>query len=664
MSSKIRRTLPPAAPQGRPKGPSKPKVSDAKEPGIDLVSTQLERLAEFSAPPTVLALDPEETALEREVELFEEAYRLELAEAGREDFWTFLSEILYASPEARRHYLDGFHEPLARKLQKALDEPGSNILIQLFREARKTNLLIAFIAWLITRDPNIRVQIISLNQDRAKKIAAGIRRIFARGSVAYAKYQAIYPEMVIDGRKELSQAQQFTHPNRTAAYLDPTVFSTHLGGGTGGRCDVQIFDDAWDRQTLGIDPVNGTRVWNDFLIHLPLVEASSKGRYKLTFVICTPWTFFDPAAVIRGERGGVDLKQAQGEDRPWKMIIRHGKEHPTQRCTTCPPDAVDFFPHNEPSWTLGTCPLAPIITDDDLEAKRKLAMLKPEEGEQFFMLQYMVVYWNPDAAKFKEDWFRYHYPDVSWPVVAFRTIVLDDASKDFQVLGRGDYCCAIFGDWDDYGRLIARYGLHSNEWTEQAFLTQIVNYCELHKWYPDVVAKEKVSNDPFLSHLMKAFQDKALPIPHVIPLPRVGKGTKPDWIVSSLAAPLEAGRIVRGSQFPLELWEMFKFQTTRLGAALHDDIPDTFGLFFAKEVVYNGIGRRSHNQQSNWRPMDVPQPILGAGRNVQIPAPVARNPNEESFERGFRRVQGLGNDVMWIEEGDPNEPQSWFRPDI
>lgn len=529
--------------------------------------------------------------LMKEKRVLEAALDQTLREAALADFWIFMTEILYCTPSQREHYIESFHRPICKMLQALLR--GENLMIVIPREARKSYILRAFVVWLILRDFNIRIQIVSVTQDKAKKIATTIRDMFLPGTPGMEMLHRIFPECVMHRRGRLRTSQQFVHERRTINSPDPTVFSTFLGSSsTGSRADLMLVDDGWDNRTLE-NPEIGVKIFKKFLSLVPLVEGSTLGKYKNIIILATPWKHYDPCSILLGNKIREMDREVGAEvgKIPFKAYIRHSKEDPERLCEACPKHVVDAFPHGHPDWDKGQPILYPIFDSAALEDKRNLAMMDPAQGEEFFLLQYQCVYSFAEGRKFQPEWFvRLDQP--GWAYATRKVLCIDDASKDFQTPGVGDFSVALMGEFNELGVLLVRYGLRSNRWTRDQFLSEILTWCKLVGWWPEVVAKEKAGVDTFLTDVEKAFR------PHwhrpmlMKPLQRGGGKAKLDLIAGSLQTPMERREILFGSACPLEIIERAKYELVNLGKTLNDDVADTLAEFMHPEIRMVPLGQR------------------------------------------------------------------------
>lgn len=600
----------------------------------------LENLAaneQFGPPPAAPVLG-DKYRKKRALELLKKVQLRELREAALEDPWLFLTEILYCEPEQRQHYVESFHEPILMKLANL--PSGEDALLLINREARKSFLVIAFVTWLILRDPNIRIKMVCEKLETARMRTHALREIFLARSPRYRKFKEVFPDYLIDSRDELLQSQKWTHPLRTIAYMEPTVFATYLGdSGAGTRCDVMIGDDPWSNSSL-TSPEQGAKVMQQWLDLIPLVEMSSFGKYRNTILCVTPWRQYDPTAYILGVAQEGETGKAERPEWAVHPIVHHVLEDPDRPCEACPKWVTEAWPHGHPDFTKGKPPMAPIFTKEIVRQRLSKYRLSPALGEAAFWLQYMVVYRSVAATKFQKEWFR----KVGWahyPQPKRRALVLDDASKDMQAIGQGDFCVAKFGEYDEEGRLLQVGALRSNEWTREQFIREILKWCYAQRWWPTFIVKEKVSVDNFLVDIGRQFNEAGRPV-ILIPAPRAGLGKKEDMIVSTLQGPYERGEILFGANYPTELFERDRYELMNLGSVSHDDMADATCLFFHPAVrvpatsrLPSGHGEWVTPEVSLYDPLRPP-PAAPAAPPAETPWGRAASRTEGSWEKmGF-----------------------------
>ena len=108
------------------------------------------------------------------------------------------------------------------------------LLLLVFRDAGKSSLVGLFAAWLLLRDPNLRILVLAAEQALARKMVRNVKRILERHPLT----AGLKP-----GRREQWAADQFT-VNRTQELRDPSMLARGLGGNiTGCRADVVLCDD-------------------------------------------------------------------------------------------------------------------------------------------------------------------------------------------------------------------------------------------------------------------------------------------------------------------------------------------------------------------------------------------------------------------------------------
>ena len=523
--------------------------------------------------------------LERERLILETALVAETRELALQDFWFFMTHVLFPTVW-EKHYLETFHKPILDRLQGLLAKPTSNLMLVLPRESRKSFIVFAFVIWLILRDPDIRIMIVSAKEKMAGRWVTLIRDAFMEGSLSFLRLHQVFPDYVIPRKaKVLLQAFQFTHPLRRKAVADPTVHGTYLGvTGAGGRADVQIFDDPYERRNVS-NPVQSLKALQQTLDLFPLVEKAEQSPYRLRLFCVTRWAYHDPTGYFLGdkENHGAEIDGAPIFD----AIVRHSFEDPNIPCQVCPPHILRAHPHGNPDLA-GEAIMHPIITRQGLMTSYAEYASDPEKGESLWFHQYQNVCLAPKSQKIKPDWLLTAHFAV-FPAPILRVISIDSADKDFQKEGVGDYMVAMMGEFDDFGRLLLVHALYNRHWTRAEFIRRVITWCKGTNWWPSSCAKEKFGDDTFLTDLRQALLNEFKPC-HMVLASRPTAVTgltfmkKLDWIVHALQGPLERAEIVLSSVFPKELGERLKYELGNLGQIKHDDLADCLAVFFAKGV--------------------------------------------------------------------------------
>jgi hypothetical protein len=119
---------------------------------------------------------------------------------------------------------------------------GRRLLMMAFRSSGKSTMVGLFCAWLLVRDPNLRILVLAADLALAKKMVRTVKRIVERHRLT----QDLRPE-----RADQWAAEQFT-VNRRLELRDPSMLARGIGANvTGSRADVVICDDVEVPRTSG-----------------------------------------------------------------------------------------------------------------------------------------------------------------------------------------------------------------------------------------------------------------------------------------------------------------------------------------------------------------------------------------------------------------------------
>lgn len=166
---------------------------------------------------------------------------------------------------------------------------------------KTSTLAVPLSAWLIGRDPNVRIKFITNDDTSAKRRVAGVARL-----VESATYRAIFPE--VQAGNKWTEHEFFVR--RTGHAIDPTieargVFTT----GVGGRTDFLVFDDVVD-QLNAADQVQRKKVL-DFVENTWIQRLSPTGGL---LYIATPWHLDDASHHFMNAHGWCSLVQRVSDD--------------------------------------------------------------------------------------------------------------------------------------------------------------------------------------------------------------------------------------------------------------------------------------------------------------------------------------------------------------
>jgi hypothetical protein len=612
-------------------------------------------------------------SLEMERDALAQAIKEEEQELGRQSFWYFLTKILF--PEVwQEHYSDTFHRDLCYDIQNL--DCGEDLWAIVPRAHRKSFIItIAHTLWMIVRDPNIRILLIGAREETVKPFARMVINAFVAGTPGFEKFQQVYDDFVIHKKgRNVLQSFQFTHPNRTISLPDPTFRAAYLGvTGAGWRCDILKFDDAIERRNV-TSPEMSVKTMTQMLDLTPLIDVGSK--YRNLMGVGTRWAYHDPYGRFIGEdfeQTGAfnDVIERIREKGTTKVIVRHALEDPHRMCEVCPKHVVEMCPHGHPSMEEDAEPIAfPIHTRETIMKEYERYLADPNLGESLFYHQWMNVCLAPSDQKIKAEWFQ-QVKDRCFVAPRRKVITLDDASKDYATEGIGDYSVALFGEFDDEGRLMILDGLRSNRWTKDKFIREIISWCQRANWWPNIVAKEKVSTEAFLPDLQRAFQEYSRPA-HFISVPRPTNIKKYDWLVAALQGPFERCEVVFGANCKPEIFQRARHEGTTLTQATHDDVVDAMAIFFSQGVRHNAaprIGTRSGLE--NWNPPDMRTYNPDAPAPYRMTQMTPKNPWEqagqsERVQQAISEVAPEGQDPFNVPapEDEWDRPRTVFLPDI
>ncbi|CAA7612774.1 phage terminase large subunit [Magnetospirillum sp. SS-4] len=108
------------------------------------------------------------------------------------------------------------------------------LLLMAFRSSGKSTVVGLFSAWVLARDPNLRIMVLAADFALAKKMVRNVKRIVERHPLT----QGLKPK-----RREQWAADQFT-VNRPGELRDPSMVAKGIGANiTGSRAEIIICDD-------------------------------------------------------------------------------------------------------------------------------------------------------------------------------------------------------------------------------------------------------------------------------------------------------------------------------------------------------------------------------------------------------------------------------------
>ncbi len=131
-------------------------------------------------------------------------------------------------------YTPSIHFLMADWLEQAWHSGDRRLLLQAFRSCGKSTIVGLFAAWLIYRDPNLRLMVLAADSMLAKKMVRNVKRIIERHPLT----SSLKPDKLDQWGTE-----RFT-VNRSLELRDPSMLARGMSSNiTGSRADVIICDD-------------------------------------------------------------------------------------------------------------------------------------------------------------------------------------------------------------------------------------------------------------------------------------------------------------------------------------------------------------------------------------------------------------------------------------
>jgi hypothetical protein len=240
----------------------------------------------------------------------------------------------------------------------------------------------------------------------------------------------------------------------------------------------------------------------------------------------------------------------------------------------------------KPDFDHGTPILPTVWTRETLLQELDQYRSDAKRGEEDWWKQYMNVCISPAGRKFEPEYFSTWLPSLPGPII-FSGIAVDSATKDEQVLMRGDFTVAVVFHFDAYGHLYLTDGIRSDRMKGAELINSLISMsqkcAQTYGIMPSNFLKEKVGEDTFFGWVKAEYNRARLPLT-TYPLAVRGQGRKYVRIIEALQHPAMSRSIhfVRG--FPEHLWSVIVDEATHLGQWSHDDAIDCLSLPFHPEV--------------------------------------------------------------------------------
>ncbi|CCQ72318.1 phage terminase large subunit [Magnetospira sp. QH-2] len=137
------------------------------------------------------------------------------------------------------------HVRMARWLAARWRAGDRELLLMAFRNSGKSTLVGLFCAWMLSRDPDLRILVLAADLALARKMVRNVKRILERHPLT----KGLKPK-----RADQWASDQFT-VNRPGELRDPSMLAKGIGANvTGSRADVVICDDVEVPNTCDTPP--------------------------------------------------------------------------------------------------------------------------------------------------------------------------------------------------------------------------------------------------------------------------------------------------------------------------------------------------------------------------------------------------------------------------
>jgi len=198
-----------------------------------------------------------------------------------------LYKLLFTDEEGQPIVIKWFHEEWNDMILK-----NRCCLIEASRETTKTSFILAAVLWIIGRNRNIRIKLLTETEKNAKKRLAFLHEVIDKSVL----YHMVFPQVRKDKNPKKSDTTTCLHLVRDVDSPEPTIEVCGVeSAGTGGRADLIIMDDIVGESNTIKNPAKKPKiiqkVLNDWLGTLV-----AKGR---VWCIFSPWAKDDCNAYLK-----------------------------------------------------------------------------------------------------------------------------------------------------------------------------------------------------------------------------------------------------------------------------------------------------------------------------------------------------------------------------
>lgn len=182
--------------------------------------------------------------------------------AARDNFHAF-AEFVMRDEKGRGILQDSLHRVMHLHVDCCWRAGMHAAIVAPFGHGKTIQLPVGRVCWELGRDVTLRVKIVSNNDPRAMERVMGCTALMFSPA-----YQLVFPNVrpvpLTEAKKRRKQAKMTQHEvflDRPGMALDPSIQAAGvLSGGTGGRCDLLVFDDICDQKNALDEPTMRDKV--------------------------------------------------------------------------------------------------------------------------------------------------------------------------------------------------------------------------------------------------------------------------------------------------------------------------------------------------------------------------------------------------------------------
>lgn len=393
---------------------------------------------------------------------------------AREDPAEFL-QICWSGEDGQPFRLAPFHVTWLELLRH-----HDRLVLEAFKGAAKTSVLVAYTLWMLGRNPNLRIKLVAQSDKRARDRLHLIRQHLERNRML----QAVFPKMRLAELGEKSKHRIYLE--RAAQSKDPSLEALGvLSTVVGARADILVFDDVNDYRNSVMFPEIRESINEKIRSEwIPLLDRGGR-----VLVAATPYSIRDALAMFR--------------DRKWKV----------ERTVCGGPE--DGFSSPWP---------------DNFSSDR-LRRLYEELGSIDYDRAYRCVALPTDTMPIRPGWIRYYDNATIGNVDDYICV----QGYDLAISQKGDFFAGVTLLYDPKRNFI----FVVDAWRGHlSFLEQADKIVELARFLPQRIAVESVGYQGALAQYVSEKSPTPLPIVPVFP-----RGSK-DRRLAEATPLFEQGRVL------------------------------------------------------------------------------------------------------------------------